>query len=173
MSKTAAVVLAFLSLMLFSTASKAQLLPSGNVYVAVGYADNVDVVNRLTFRGWEGSAEALPFKRLSYLGVVLDGSGFYRKGVQQYNLVLGPRVSRSYGKWRVFAHAMGGLQEAKSGGQSFHTVVEDFGGGVDRRFQLLFLKNFSWRLQFDYVHSHELSASQNDFRGTAGLVWRF
>jgi hypothetical protein len=68
---------------------------------------------------------------------------------------------------------MGGLQEAKSGGQNFHTVVEDFGGGVDRRFQLLFLKNFSWRLQFDYVHSHELSASQNDFRGTAGLVWRF
>jgi hypothetical protein len=104
---------------------------------------------------------------------VLDGSGFYRKGVQQYNLVLGPRISRSYGKWRIFAHAMGGIQEAKSGGQSFHTVVEDAGGGVDRRFQLLFLKNFSWRLQFDYVHSHELSASQNDFRGTAGLVWRF
>jgi hypothetical protein len=172
-SKTAAVVLAFLSLMLFPTTSKAQLLPSGNVYVGVGYADGVDVVNRLTFRGWEGSAEALPFKRFSYLGVVLDGSGFYRTGIQQYNLVLGPRVSRNYGKWRVFAHAMGGLQEMHSSGQLFHTVIEDGGGGVDRKFQLLFLKNFSWRLQFDYVHSHELSASQNAFRGTAGLVWHF
>ena len=48
MSKTVAVVLAFLSLMLFPTASKAQLLPSGNVYAGVAYADSVDVVNRLT-----------------------------------------------------------------------------------------------------------------------------
>ena len=173
MSKTAAVVLAFLSLMLFPTTSKAQLLPSGNVYAGVGYADSVDVVNRLTFRGWEGSAEALPFHRFSYLGIVLDGSGFYRTDIQQYNLVLGPRVSKNYGKWRVFVHAMGGLQETKSSGEYFHTVIEDFGGGVDRKFQLLFLKNFSWRLQFDYVHSRELSATQNAFRGTGGLVWHF
>jgi hypothetical protein len=170
-SKTAAVVLAFLSLMLLSTPSKAQLLPSGNVYGGVGYGDNVDVVNRLTFRGWEGSAEVLPFKRISYLGVVLDGSGFYRTGVRQYNLVLGPRVSKTYGNWRIFAHAMGGIQEATSAGQNFHTVIEDFGGGADRK--IPFKKNFSWRFQFDYIHSHELSASQNDFRGTTGLVWRF
>jgi hypothetical protein len=173
-SKTAAVVLAFVSLMLFSTTSKAQLLPSGNVYAGYSYADNVDVVNRLTFpRGWDGSGEADPFHRYSYLGIVLDGSGAYRKGVTQYNFVLGPRVSKSYGKWRVFADAMGGIQLAKSGGENFHTVIEDFGGGVDRKFQLLFLKGFSWRLQFDYVHSHELSANQNDFRGSAGLVWHF
>ncbi len=170
MSKTAAVVLAFLSLMLFPTTSKAQLLPSGNVYGGVGGADSVDVVNRLTFRGWEGSVEMFPFKKRRYLGIVLDGSGFYRKGVTQYNLVLGPRVSRSYGKWRVFADAMGGEQEAKSSGVPFHTVILDFGGGADRK---LPFKNFSWRLQFDYIHSHELSATQNDFRGTTGVVWRF
>ncbi len=173
MSKTAAVVLALLSLMLFPTTSKAQLLPSGNVYAGVSYADSVDVVNRLTFRGFEGSAEADPFHRYSYLGIVLDGSGLYRKGVTQYNFVLGPRVFKSYGKWRVFADAMGGLQLSSSGGESFHTVIEDFGGGVDRKFQLLSFKNFSWRLQFDYVHSHELSAGQNDFRGSAGIVWHF
>ena len=40
-------------------------------------------------------------------------------------------------------------------------------------FNFVFLKNFSWRLQFDYMHSHSLTATQNDFRGTAGLVWRF
>ncbi len=173
MSKTAAVVLAFMSLMLLPTPSKAQLFRNGNVYAGVGYADNVDVVNRLTFRGWEASVEDSPFRRYSYLGIVLDGSGFYRRGIQQYNAVLGPRVSKNYGKWRVFAHAMGGIQETKSSGELFHTVIEDFGGGVDRKFQLLFLKNFSWRLQFDYVHSHELSAEQDDFRGSGGLVWRF
>ena len=173
MSKTAAVVLAFVSLMLFATTSRAQLLPSGNVYVGVGGADNVDVVNRLTFRGWEGSAEVQPFHRFSYLGLVLDGSGFYRKGVHQYNFVFGPRVSKNYGKWRLFADAMGGYQLSSSGGENFHTVIEDFGGGVDRKFKLLFMKNFAWRLQFDYVHSHQLSATQNDVRGTAGLVWHF
>jgi hypothetical protein len=49
----------------------------------------------------------------------------------------------------------------------------DVGGGVDRKFQLLFLKNFSWRLQFDYTRTHIFSATQNDYRGSAGLVWRF
>jgi hypothetical protein len=172
-SKTAAVVLAFLSLMVFTTISRAQLLPSGNVYVGAAYADSVDVVNRYTFRGWNASAEDIPFPRYSYLGIVLDGSGFYRTGVQQYNVVLGPRVARTYGKWRPFVQAMGGVQRSASGGMTHYIGAEDGGVGVDRKFQFLFLKNFSWRLQFDYVRTHLFSATQNDFRGSTGLVWRF
>jgi hypothetical protein len=182
-SKTAAVVLAFLSLTLFTTVSKAQqqggdrggggLIPSGNVYVGAAYGDNVDVINRYTFRGWNASAEAFPFRRLSYLGVVLDGSGFYRLGVQQYNFLLGPRISKQYGKWRPFVQLMGGVQRNDSSGIIHWPIAEDLGGGVDRKFQLLFMKNFSWRLQFDYTRTHLLSATQNDFRGSAGLVWRF
>jgi hypothetical protein len=172
-SKTAAVVLAFLSLMVFTTISRAQLLPSGNVYVGAAYADSVDVVNRYTFRGWNASAEDIPFPRYSYLGVVLDGSGVYRTGVQQYNMVLGPRISRTYGKWRPFVQVMGGVQRSASGGMTHYIGAEDAGAGVDRKFQFLFLKNFSWRLQFDYVRTHLFSATQNDFRGSTGLVWRF
>jgi hypothetical protein len=174
-SKIAAVVLAFLSLMLFTTPSRAQLLPSGNVYVGAAYGDNVDIVlpNRYTFRGWNASAEAFPLKRFSYLGVVLDTSGFYRLGVQQYNFLLGPRISMHYGKWRPFVHLMGGVQRNASGGITHWPIEEDGGVGVDRKFQLLFLKNFSWRLQFDYSRTHLLAATQNDFRGSAGLVWRF
>lgn len=170
MSKTAVVVLALLTVLMIPTASKAQLLPSGNVYAGVGFADSVDVVNRLTFRGWEASAEDIPFHRFPYVGIVLDVSGMYRSGVQQYNAVLGPRISFHYGKWRPFAHAMGGIEETTTGGASFHPVIEDFGGGVDRK---LPFRNFSWRLQFDYIHSHLLSANQNDYRGTTGIVWRF
>ena len=173
MSKTGAVVLAFLSLMLFPTVSRAQLFPSGNVYVGASYADSSDVVNQETFRGWGASVEAFPLHRLSYLGVVLDGSGFYRQGVQQYNLFLGPRVSMHYGKWRPFVHLMGGVQRNTSGGITHNPIAEDLGGGVDRKFQLLFMKNFSWRLQFDYMHTHLLHATQDDIRGSAGLVWRF
>jgi hypothetical protein len=172
-SKTAAVVLAFLSLMLFTTLSRAQLLPSGNVYVGAAYADSVDVVNRYTFRGWNASAEDLPFRRFTHLGIVLDGSGFYRSGVQQYNLVLGPRFSLTYGKWRPFVQVMVGAQRSTSGDMTHYIGAGDAGGGVDRKFQFLFLKNFSWRLQFDYVRTHLFSATQNDYRGSTGLVWRF
>jgi hypothetical protein len=178
-SKTAAVVLAFLCLMLFPTASRAQLLPSGNVYVGVAYADSVDVVNRLTFRGLTASAEDLPFKRRPYLGVVLDMSAFFRKGVagsgtiQEYNALLGPRISKNYGKWRPFAQVMGGIQRSESGGMTHNIGAADLGAGVDRKFQFLFMKSFSWRLQFDYTRTHIFSATQNDFRGSAGLVWRF
>ena len=170
MSKTAAVVLALLSLTLFPTASKAQLIQSGNVYAGVAYADSVDVINRLTFRGFDGSVEVKPSLRFSYLGVVLDGSGIYRPGVQQYNLVLGPRISKNYGKWRVFAHVTGGIQQTDTGGQIFHPVIEDAGAGADRRIPF---KRFSWRLQLDVVHSRLLSANQYDVRGSTGLVWRF
>ncbi|HVI06904.1 MAG TPA: hypothetical protein VND65_01275 [Candidatus Binatia bacterium] len=170
LSKTAAVVLAFLCLALFPTASKAQLLPSGNVYGGVAYADSEDVVVRQTYRGWNASLEDLPLHRFSFLGAVLDGSGIYRKGVQQYNLVLGPRVSKNFGKWRLFADAMGGIQELRSSGQTFRGVAIDGGGGVDRK---LPFKNFSWRFQFDYTYTHLLSAKQNDYRGSTGVVWRF
>ena len=170
MSKTVAVVLALLSLILFPTTSKAQLIPSGNVYAGVAYADSVDVVNRLTFRGWDASVEAFPLHRLTYLGIVLDGSGLYRTGVQQYNIVIGPRVSMNFGKWRPFAHVMGGIQKTNSSGTTFQPAAVDIGGGVDRK---LPFKNFSWRLQFDYVHTHLLSANQNEYRGSTGIVWRF
>ena len=170
MSKIAAVVLAILTLMLFPTKSSAQLLPSGNVYAGVGYASNVDVINRYTFRGWEGSAEAFPFHRFTNVGIVLDGSGFYKSGINQYNIVLGPRYSFHYGKWRPFVHVMGGIQQTYSSGATFRPVVLDAGGGVDRK---LPFKNFSWRVQIDFAHTHLLSTNQNDFRGTTGIVWRF
>jgi hypothetical protein len=177
-SKTAAVVLAFLSLALFPTTSKAQLIPSGNLYGGGAYADSEDVVavNRLAMRGWDGSVEMLPFRHISYLGVALDLSGVYTKGIansgtiQQYNAVLGPRVFRTYGKWRVFAQVMGGIQQTRSGGETFHPVAIDGGGGVDRK---LPFKNFSWRVQFDYVHTHLLSENQNEYRVSTGIVWRF
>jgi hypothetical protein len=156
--------------MLLPTTSRAQLIPSGNVYAGVAYADSVDVVNRLTFRGWDGSVEVFPLHRFTYLGIVLDGSGLYRTGVQQYNIVAGPRVSMNFGKWRPFAHVMGGIQKTNSSGTTFQPTAVDLGGGVDRK---LPFRNFSWRLQFDYVHTHLLSANQNEYRGSTGIVWRF
>lgn len=170
MSKTATVVLAFFGVMLLATRSHAQIIQSGNVYAGVAYANSVDVINRLSFRGWDGGVEIKPFARYPHLGFVLDLSGIYRSGVEQYNAVLGPQISSNYGKWRLFAHAAGGIQQTVTGGEAFNPVIEDIGGGVDRRIPF---KKFAWRVQVDGVHSHLLHANQYDIRVSTGLVWRF
>jgi len=172
-SKTAVSVLAFLGLLLFSVPMSAQfngLLPNGNVYAGVSYAQLTDQVNKQSYKGWTGSFEALPFTRFPRVGLVLDGSGFYRKGVTQYNAVAGPRISTNFGKWRPFVQAMAGIRHLNSNDFVYNPIVIDVGGGVDYK---VWFKNFSWRFQGDYMHTHYASATQNDYRATTGVVWRF
>jgi len=175
-SKAALVVLVFVTVILFAMPSSAQLLPNGNVYAGVSYGQFENAgVNRQSYHGWNASAEDLPFARFSHLGVVLDGSGFYRKGVDgtlitQYNFLLGPRLSVTMGKWRPFVHAMGGLQRVTSSGNIYNPVALDFGGGTDYK---IFFKNFSWRVQGDFVRSRYASAYNNAYRASTGIVWRF
>jgi hypothetical protein len=172
-SKAAAAVLAFIGLLLFSIPMSAQfngLLPSGNVYAGVSYGQLTNVVNKQSYRGWNGSFEALPFSRFPRLGLVADGSGFYRSGVTQYNFVGGPRLSANLGKLRPFVHAMAGVRHLNSSGFIYKPLVIDVGGGLDYK---LPFKNFSWRLQGDYMHTHYASATQNDYRASTGIVWRF
>jgi hypothetical protein len=168
--KIAAAVLAFVCLMLFSIPMSAQLLPRGNVYGGVSYGQLTDVINRQSYRGWEGSGEDLPFARFPHLGFVLDANGYYRSGITMYSGFLGPRLSVTYGKWRPFVHAMGGMRHIKANGFVYNPYAIDFGGGADYK---LWFKGFAWRLQADLVHGHYASASQNDFRASTGLVWRF
>jgi len=175
-SKTAAAVLAFAGFLLFSIPMSAQfngLLPNGNVYGGVSYGQLTDVINTQSYRGWEGSFEALPFTRFPHLGLVADASGYYRSGsykVTQYNFVGGPRLSMTFGKWRPFIHAMGGIRHANSDNFIYNTLALDFGGGADYK---LPFKHFSWRLEADYLHSHYASANQDDYHASTGIVWRF
>jgi hypothetical protein len=172
-SKAAAAVLAFIGLLLFSIPMSAQfngLLPSGNVYAGVSYGQLTNVVNKQSYKGWNGSFEALPFTRFPRLGLVGDISGFYRSGVTQYNFVGGPRLSANLGKLRPFVHAMAGIRHLNSSGFIYNPLVIDVGGGLDYK---LPFRNFSWRFQGDYMHTHYASATQNDYRASTGIVWRF
>jgi hypothetical protein len=173
-SKTAAAVLAFLILILFSIPMSAQfsaLLPNGNVYAGYSYGQLTDVINKQSYtKGFEGSFEALPFSRLPHVGLVIDGSGYYRSSITQYVALGGPRLSGVYGKWRPFVQAMGGIRHINSAGFIYNPVAIDIGGGADYK---LFFKNFSWRLQGDYLWGHYSAARQNDERVSTGLVWRF
>jgi len=172
-SKTAAAVLAFAGLFLCSIPMSAQfggLLPNGNVYAGVSYGQLTNAVNQQAYRGWNGSFEDMIFSRFPRLGVVIDGSGFYRSGVTQYNALGGLRFSGNMGRWRPFVHAMGGIRHLNSSGFVYNPIEIDAGGGVDYK---LGFKNFSWRFQGDYMHTHYLSVTQNDYRASTGLVWRF
>jgi hypothetical protein len=168
--KIAAAVLTFVCFALCARPLSAQILPRGNVYAGVSYGQFTDVVTRQSYRGWNASAEDLPFARFPHLGVVVDVSGYYRTGVKQYNFLAGPRLSISYGKWRPFVHVMGGVQHINSFTNIYNPAALDIGGGAD--YKLIF-KNFSWRLQGDYLRTHYLSAYQSDYRASTGIVWRF
>jgi len=172
-SKTVAAALAFLGLLLFSIPMSAQfngLLPSGNVYGGVSYGQLTNVVNKQSYKGWNASFEDLPFTRFPRIGLVIDGSGFYRQGVTQYNALGGVRLSTNLGRWRPFIHGMAGVRHLNSSGFVYNPLLIDVGGGVDYK---LGFKNFSWRFQGDYMHSHYASAYQNDYRASTGIVWRF
>jgi hypothetical protein len=171
LSKTAAVVvLALVGLFLFSIPMSAQILARGNVYAGVSYGQFYNVTTPQSYKGWNGSAEDLPFARFPHLGFVLDASGYYRTGITQYNALFGPRLSGTWGKWRPFVHGMGGGQRLNSNHFLYTHYAIDFGGGADYK---LPFKSFAWRVQGDYIRTHYLSATQNDYRASTGLVWRF
>ena len=170
MLKLAAVVLALVCLLLCSMPMSAQLIPHGNVYVGASYASTVYVTTRYSFRGWNASAEFIPFSRYSFAGLVVDANGQYRPGITQYTFLAGPRLAAHFGKLRPFVQAFGGITRVPVNGINYQPVAVDLGGGVDYK---LPFRNFSWRLQGDYVHTRYLSAEQNNVRGSTGIVWRF
>jgi hypothetical protein len=175
-SRTAAVVLAFAAIVLFALPSSAQLLPNGNVYAGVSYGQFENAgVNRQSYHGWNAAAEAFPFARFTHLSFDLDTSGFYRKGVDgtltsQYNFLIGPQLSATMGKWRPFVHGMAGLQRVTTSGNIYNPLAIDVGGGTDYK---IFFRNFSWRVQGDYVRSRYATANNGAYRVSTGIVWRF
>src|SRR5579871_3775740 len=101
------------------------LLPSGNVYVGGSYGQLTNIVNKQSYRGWNASFEDLPFARFPRLGLVIDGSGFYRRGVTQYQAVGGLRLSTNVDRFRPFIHAMAGLRHLNSSGLVWNPIVID------------------------------------------------
>jgi len=156
--------------MLFSLPSHAQIIARGNLYVGGAWGRSDLILDQDDFKGWNASVEAIPFTRFSFAGLVFDASGLYRPGITQYNLLGGPRLSFTYGNLRPFVHVLGGIQRLRSDVTDYRPTAIDFGGGLDYK---IFLRNLSWRVQADYMHTRIISASQNHIRVSTGLVFRF
>jgi opacity protein-like surface antigen len=127
------------------------------------------------FNGWNA---ALTGNLNHWLGVTGDFSGAYKTisgvSLKQHTFMFGPTISsHSSDKFTPFAHALfGGAHFSGSGfgGSASDTAFAmALGGGVD-----VGVKNFAVRIgQFDYLMTRFGGTSQNNFRYSAGIVFRF
>ncbi len=170
--------------------ASAQVPTSGNVFFGYSYySTKLSSLDRANTNGWEGSLEG---KVAPFVGLVADFSGHYgsqtfeilnppcptsgcgplifRADVTEHNILFGPRLSVSAGKFHPFAEALfgAGHVSANSFGSStsFATAL---GGGLDYRI----FRPLAWRFQGDYVHTHLFGAGQSNLRLSTGIVLRF
>jgi len=187
MRKVAAVCF---GIVLSATLASAQIPTSGNIFV--GYSFERSDWSGLTgnssgtnLNGWEASLEGKVFP---HLGIVTDFGSHYGSETftalttngpfnasvsgHQWELLFGPRVSVSVGKFTPFAEAMFGVAHIHNGDffdTSNTSFAEALGGGIDYRLVRL----LALRVEADYIHTHLFSTTQNNFRLSTGIVFRF
>jgi len=174
-------------LFVFATLATAQVPTSGNVFFGYSfYNTDLSSIDRANTNGWEGSLEG---KVLPFVGIVADFSGHYgsqnfvggvcgttctptsvNANVTEQNVLFGPRVSASVGRFRPFAEAMFGFGHVNANAfgtdTSFATAL---GGGLDYRL----IRPVAWRFQGDYVQTRFFGTTQNNVRLSTGIVFRF
>jgi opacity protein-like surface antigen len=173
-----------LASLLFASVAMAQVPTSGNVFFGYSYYNtNLSPIDRANANGWEASLEG---KVLPWVGIVADFSGHYGSenfpafcpqnpctinvNVNERNVLFGPRVSASFGKFRPFAEAMFGVghvnADAAGSDTSFATAL---GGGLDYRL----IRPVAWRFQGDYIQTRFFGTTQNNLRLSTGIVFHF
>jgi opacity protein-like surface antigen len=183
--------LALIAFMLLSLAglAAAQIPTSGNVFVGYSFENsssstlNQDL-SRPNLQGWEASLEG---KIVPFLGVVADFSGHYGSQSStvatpgglvsetitghETEVLFGPRVSVSLGKFRPFAEAEVGVARISNsnGFGSDTSFASAFGGGLDYRI----FRPLAWRIQGDYVGTRFFDTTQSNLRLSTGIVIRF
>ena len=166
----------------------AQIPTAGNVFFGYSYySTNISTIDRANTNGWEGSLEC---KVLPWVGIVADFSGHYGSenftgpcpdlgpgpcattnvNIAEHNVLFGPRVSVSVGKFRPFAEVEVGVGHVNANAagtdNSFATAV---GGGLD----YTLFRPVAWRFQGDYVHTSFFGSHQDNVQISTGIVFRF
>jgi opacity protein-like surface antigen len=112
-----------------------------------------------------------------YLGVVGEFSGCKITGLSggsahTLTYLFGPRVTyRAYGHLEPFGEVLlGGAHLGGSGGLSESAFGMAIGGGADYKWKPNIAIRF---IQADYLYTHFVGNTQNNFRLQAGVVFRF
>lgn len=164
-------------LMVVSVPVLCQDYPKADVFGGYQYTriDPGSGISGENFNGWNA---AVTGNINHWLGVTGDVSGAYKDisgvSLKQHTFLFGPTIaSHSSEKFTPFAHALFGVAHASGsgfgGGTSDNAFAMALGGGVD-----LGMRNFAIRIgQFDYLMTRFGGTSQNNFRYSAGIVFRF
>lgn len=163
------------------------IVPSGNIFIGYSYnRATLNIDNGTNLNGWNGSLEG---KIFPFVGLVADLSGYYGNGnvpagcpvvgggpcllnthTSEHNVLFGPRVSFSAGRFRPFAHVLVGVSRINADGFGSDTSFGSaYGGGLDYKLG----GPLHWRFQGDYLQTRFFSQTQNDFRFSTGVVFHF
>jgi len=120
--------------------------------------------------GWEASGQ---YKFRDWLGGVADFDGHYGSingiGTSTYTYLFGPQISLP-GSISPFGHLLLGGAHNSTGGVGNSSFAMALGGGVDAEI----VHGIHWRLiQTDYVMTQFAGRSQNSFRFSTGILFRF
>lgn len=173
-------------------AAQTPQVPKFAIFAGYSYA-NTDYLSgpRSNLNGWEASAEG--FRLRPYLTFVADGSGHYgwnefpiscvtvgvvcnpgppNSRVREYDLLAGPQISVIRGRFRPFAHILGGAGYASMTTTGFFDSSLAWalaaGGGADYAWR----GRLSWRAQGDVIRKNYFNASQYGVRLSIGLSMR-
>lgn len=169
----------------------AQVPTSGNVYFGYTYFNTDLASNRGGLNGWQGTLEG---KLLPLLGIVADITGQYGSldlgevcpvvpvgggpgggcrtfnlSTHEYNVMFGPRVGTTIGRFRPFAEFEIGVGHVSASSESDTSFATAVGGGMDYKI----FHAVALRAEGDYVHTHFFGAGQNNVRLSTGIVFRF
>jgi opacity protein-like surface antigen len=130
------------------------------------------------FNGWDAAAQ---YNWNKYFGVKADFSGAYKSvlatSLRQHTYLFGPVISARSEKATIFAHALfGGARATVDAGSAGFGSTSDnafamaLGGGFDYNLG----KNLAVRVgQFDYLPTRFGDSTQNNFRYSTGIVFKF
>lgn len=189
----------FLVIAALAAAAHAQIPTGGNVFLGYSYSRGnaftgspfiaQPTAGSVNMNGWEISAEG---KYLPWVGLIADFDWHYgsrdvtptcgtlrpcraplRLSGSRHELLFGPRVSVSVGRYTPFAEFLFGFAHQSDSGStisnsdtSFATAV---GGGVDYKL----IKGVAWRGQLDSIHTGLFGSGRNYLRFSTGVVFRF
>lgn len=170
-------------LSVFAGLASAQIPTSGNVFFGYSfYNTDLSSIDRANTNGFEASLEGRVFP---FIGMVVDFASHYgsqnfpvcgpdcasfNADVTERNILFGPRVSVSAGKFRPFAEALFGAGHVSlNGGGSDTSFATALGGGLDYKI----IRPIAWRFEGDYVQTRFFGTTQNNVRLSTGIVLRF
>jgi Outer membrane protein beta-barrel domain len=145
---------------------------AGYQWTNVGPGNGADRVN---MNGWNGQLSGYFNKSV---GITADFSGAYKSEsgatLHLHSYMFGPTFRVPNEKVTPYVHALFGATRLSGSALQFSAAENAFayalGGGVD----VSTGKKVAIRLgQFDYVGSHFESQNQNNFRYSAGIVFKF